>query len=184
MKSYNLTGEGTYMEIGNIIKQNREGRKMSQTDLANKLFISRQAISKWENGSSLPSLENIIAISNILEVSLDELIKGDKRVMEKIQNESKSHTISKVLLPAIVIAMIMSKFLTNILNIPEETISYWVQPMELASIIVLLISLDFKNLKKAFNKVSYVSLMILIICYFIPSIYDFMRGFWMGITGR
>lgn len=60
----------------NIIKF-REENNMSQQELAEKIGISRQSISKWETGNALPSIDNLITLSGMLDVSLDELITGE-----------------------------------------------------------------------------------------------------------
>ncbi len=54
----------------------RTEQQLSQTDIANLLFVSRQAVSKWENGDAEPSLDNLISLSRILNVSLDNIITG------------------------------------------------------------------------------------------------------------
>ena len=59
----------------NIVKY-RQRNKMSQEQLAEALNISRQSISKWETGENLPSIDNLISLSGLLDISLDELITG------------------------------------------------------------------------------------------------------------
>ena len=54
----------------------RTEQQLSQTDIANLLFVSRQAVSKWENGDTEPNLDNLIALARILNVSLENLITG------------------------------------------------------------------------------------------------------------
>lgn len=63
-------------KIGEHIVALRKRKNMSQETLAEKLFVSRQAVSKWERGEALPDTENLIALSDLFSVSLDELIKG------------------------------------------------------------------------------------------------------------
>jgi len=60
------------MQIGKQLQQRRKEQGMSQELLAEKLHISRQSISKWENGSSLPSFANVVAISELFDLSLDD----------------------------------------------------------------------------------------------------------------
>ena len=60
----------------NLIKL-RKGKSWSQEDLAEKLGISRQAVSKWEVGTSKPDIDNIIKISKLFEVSIDELVNNE-----------------------------------------------------------------------------------------------------------
>ena len=63
------------MEIGNKINQLRKLSGMTQEQLAEKLNVSRQTISKWESDSTSPDLESIVKISRIFHVSLDDLMK-------------------------------------------------------------------------------------------------------------
>ncbi|RSU02798.1 hypothetical protein CBF32_05905 [Vagococcus fluvialis] len=66
--------EWVEMIISNNIKKHREAQHFTQEELANRMHISRQSISKWERGDALPSIENLIALSELLDLSLDELI--------------------------------------------------------------------------------------------------------------
>ncbi|MCQ2010806.1 MAG: helix-turn-helix transcriptional regulator [Sporolactobacillus sp.] len=59
------------MDLGNRIKETRERLNMSQDELAEKLDISRQVISKWETGKSYPDIEKILKLSDIFNLSLD-----------------------------------------------------------------------------------------------------------------
>lgn len=58
------------------LKKLRAQKQLSQDNLAEKLYISRQAISKWENGDATPDLDNLIKLAEIFDISLDELILG------------------------------------------------------------------------------------------------------------
>ena len=60
----------------------RKDAGLSQAQLADQLQVSRQSVSKWENGTVLPDIDRIIEISNILQVSLDELVLGKQKVAE------------------------------------------------------------------------------------------------------
>jgi transcriptional regulator with XRE-family HTH domain len=72
------------MNIGKRIQEIRQQKKLTQEQLASDLAISRQAVSKWESGKAIPDIENLMCISNLYGVSLDELIKGDEKVGQKI----------------------------------------------------------------------------------------------------
>ncbi len=63
------------MNIGEKIKNLRKSNNMSQEELAEKLCVSRQSISQWEQNSTQPTLDNLIAISKLFNVSLDEIVK-------------------------------------------------------------------------------------------------------------
>lgn len=73
--------------IGERIYRLRSGNNMSQGELAEKLDVSRQAVSKWENNISIPELDKIAAISELFGVTTDEIIKG-----EAPKEEKKIHT--------------------------------------------------------------------------------------------
>ena len=72
------------MEIGTRIKEQRELKNWSQDELAEILNISRQSISKWELNKVYPSIDMLIKMSDLFDVSLDELIKGDKALKKTI----------------------------------------------------------------------------------------------------
>lgn len=65
------------MTFGEAIKTKREALGLTQQDLADKLFVSRQAICRWENGTRCPDLIMAKKISLVLGISLDELIPGE-----------------------------------------------------------------------------------------------------------
>lgn len=66
------------MSLGERIYRLRTEKNLSQGDLAERLEVSRQSVSKWENNSAVPDLEKIIKLGEIFGVSLDELVKGEK----------------------------------------------------------------------------------------------------------
>ena len=67
--------ETTRKSLGETIQEHRTRCKMTQEFVAETLGVSRQAVSKWENGTSDPSTSNLIALAKLFEVSAEELIK-------------------------------------------------------------------------------------------------------------
>ena len=65
------------MELGRQIRKYRTEANLSQEELAEKVFVSRQTISNWENDKSYPDIKSLVLMSEIFEVSIDNLIKGD-----------------------------------------------------------------------------------------------------------
>ena len=65
------------MTLGEKITTLRNQYEMSQGDLAEKMNVSRQSISKWETGTSVPELEKLIQLSELFHITLDELVKGE-----------------------------------------------------------------------------------------------------------
>ncbi len=74
------------MNLGEKIYQLRTEKNMSQGDLADRLNVSRQSVSKWENNTAVPDLDKLIKICDIFEISLDE-ITGRKVQKEKTRNK-------------------------------------------------------------------------------------------------
>lgn len=72
------------MQIGNQIKRYREKLKLSQEELADKIFVTRQSISNWETGKNYPDIKSISLLCNLFDVSLDQFIEGDIEEMKKI----------------------------------------------------------------------------------------------------
>lgn len=75
-------------KIGEFIKILRVEKKLSQGDLAELLNVTRQTVSKWETGVSLPSLDNIKEMSKIFEVEIEELINGELKLVDDIEKNS------------------------------------------------------------------------------------------------
>ena len=85
------------MEIGNKINQLRKLSGMTQEQLAEKLNVSRQTISKWESDSTFPDLESIVKISRIFYVSLDDLLKeGEAKVENKTDEQITLKDVMKI----------------------------------------------------------------------------------------
>lgn len=71
------------MEIGNQIKKYRAELKLSQEELAERVYVSRQTISNWENEKNYPDIHSLLLLSSVFGISLDELIKGDVEIMKR-----------------------------------------------------------------------------------------------------
>ena len=92
------------MELGIRIKELRNVQGINQDELANKLFVSRQTVSNWENGKSYPDIQSVLLLSEIFDVSVDNLLKGDIEKMEKIVTEDTQQDINKMIVYARVMA--------------------------------------------------------------------------------
>ena len=75
------------MEIGLKLKQTRVKSGFTQEQIAEKLMISRQTVSNWENEKSLPDVVSVMKMSDLYQISLDELLKGDKNMLKKIEKD-------------------------------------------------------------------------------------------------
>lgn len=75
------------MGIADKIKNARIQKGYTQEQAAENLSVSRQTISNWENGRSLPDIISIIKMSELYELSLDEMMKGDKALLKKVERD-------------------------------------------------------------------------------------------------
>lgn len=83
-----LLQEESKMEIGRQIRKYRQELKMSQEELAEKVFVTRQTVSNWENDKNYPDINSLLLLSSLFGISLDILVKGDVEKMEEmIKNE-------------------------------------------------------------------------------------------------
>ncbi|WP_306771318.1 helix-turn-helix domain-containing protein [Agathobacter rectalis] len=64
--------------IGDNIKFYRKKNQLTQDDIAEACNVTRQAVSKWENGESLPTVDNLYALSRLLHTSVDDILIGEK----------------------------------------------------------------------------------------------------------
>lgn len=78
------------METGKQIRKYRSEAGLSQEMLAEKIYVSRQTISNWENDKSYPDINSLLRLSEVFHVSIDILIKGDvEKMKEEIRQEDR-----------------------------------------------------------------------------------------------
>ena len=100
----------------------RKDKRMSQQDLAEALNVSRQAVSRWEVGIAIPSMDNLLALSKLFGVPTDELMGGDKVVgvseSEKTQGSGnrKGRSVLKVILIILAAAALVAAIVITYLN--------------------------------------------------------------------
>lgn len=102
-------GDRDKMELGRQIKRYRNEAGISQDELAEKVYVSRQTISNWENDKNYPDINSLLRLSEIFHVSIDILIKGDVEEMkeairgEDVQRFKKMSNIFAVLFFAMIL---------------------------------------------------------------------------------
>ncbi len=82
------------MNLGERIYQLRNEKNLSQGDLADKLDVSRQSVSKWENNTAVPDLDKLIKLCDIFEISLDELTGREKIERDTMLVETHNSTLT------------------------------------------------------------------------------------------
>ena len=99
------------MMIAEKIKNARIQKGYTQEQVAEKLLVSRQTVSNWENGKSLPDIISIIRMSDLYELSLDELIKGDKALLKKMDKDVRAVKAEKQIMKFAWISIVIGTIL-------------------------------------------------------------------------
>jgi len=94
-------------ELGKKIIKIRKDYNLTQEDFADKYSVTRQTVSSWENSKSYPDLDTLVKISDDFNVSLDILLKEDKKVIEDISNSQRERKDHKKLKKALIVLSII-----------------------------------------------------------------------------
>lgn len=135
------------MEIGNKLKKSRLESKLTQEKVAEEIQVSRQTISNWENEKSYPDIISVIKLSDLYNVSLDELLKGDSEMIKHLEESTNIVSSNKKLLIAFginVIFFILFIFFNGVISSNNYLI------IGAASIGILSISALFYQIIKKF----------------------------------
>ena len=109
-----------FVRVGKKITNLRRQLNMSQEELANSLFITRQCLSKWEVGTSIPNIEMILKLSKIFKVSIEEILCLDDKIEIDEENIFSGHERN----------FIINKLINNELDIKLSNIFYQLSPSE------------------------------------------------------
>lgn len=101
------------MEIGKKLKDARMKSGFTQETVAEKIHVSRQTISNWENEKSYPDIISVIALSDLYSISLDDLLKGDREMMEHLEEctnvvKSTQKLIGAIMLNAVTVILLIA----------------------------------------------------------------------------
>ena len=110
------------MEIGKKLKNARIKAGLTQEKAAEKIDVSRQTISNWENEKSYPDIISVIALSDLYSVSLDELLKGDQKMTKHLAESTNVVKSNKKLTGAIILNIVLMILLIALnMLLPEGT---------------------------------------------------------------
>lgn len=85
---------------GSALRAKREERGLCQDEVSKAIFVSRQTISNWENDKTYPDVQSLLLLSQLFEVSIDELVRGDVVAMQQAIAED-----SRILLAGLLLAL-------------------------------------------------------------------------------
>lgn len=135
-----LQKRGLYMNVGEKILQLRKKMGLSQEELAEKLNVTRQTISKWETNQSSPDFEKIVPLCDLFEITTDELLRGKS---ENIKNLDDSKIRRKTACKVSISVFIY--FLAIIWIISMSTMP-WISEEKTVSVFLLLCAIATVNL--------------------------------------
>ena len=140
------------MELGKHIRKYRTEANISQEELADKVFVSLQTISNWENNKSYPDIKSLVLMSEIFRVSLDQLIKGD---LEKMKQEIDAQEYTKFQKDSNIFAGLFIALL--ILPIPLAELFGWfgIAVYAMVFTIAMVYAIRVERYKKKYNIQTY-----------------------------
>ena len=110
------------MEIGKKLKDARTKSGFTQETVAEKINVSRQTISNWENEKSYPDIISVIELSNLYSISLDDLLKGDEKMMEHLEESTNIVKSNQKLISAIILNIVIVILLITLnLFLPDNS---------------------------------------------------------------
>ena len=116
------------MEFCEKLQELRKSRGLTQEELAEALYVSRTAVSKWESGRGYPSIDSLKEISNYFSVTIDELLSGEKLIfIAEKENKSNIRNICDLLFGA---ADLLS-FLLVVLPLYPKTVDGYIYSMKI-----------------------------------------------------
>jgi transcriptional regulator with XRE-family HTH domain len=106
------------LELGPALKQQRESLGLTQQVLADQLHVTRQTVSRWENGSTYPNLDTLVELSDRLNISLDKLLKSDEvPVVPVVHQISRDVQLKRRYLRSLIVIISMLVLLASLFGL-------------------------------------------------------------------
>ena len=162
-------------KIGKFIAENRKSKKITQSELAEKLGVTDRAISNWENGKNMPDLSLFKPLCDILDITINELISGEKinnkeyneKLEENLINtidyiDKKKNNTNNIKSISILILGILGLFLSQFITNDNQEANY----INIVSMILTIYSIKQLSIKyKWFRKI--IAILLILICIII-----------------
>ena len=134
------------MTISKVIKQKRIEKQLTQEGLAEMLLVSKKTISNWENGRTIPDTENLIQFAKLFDLSLDNILLGEEKIMVKNHTKTLILLFHFVIFLSLVFTLIQSGFFYF-----SHSIATWLL-IFLLSLLLIINTLIINTLIIIFNK--------------------------------
>jgi Predicted transcriptional regulators len=124
------------MTIGERLQTRRKELSLTQQEVADSLHVTRQTISNWEVGKNYPDLQSIIDLSDLYQISLDLLLKGDKNVMKKLNHDTSVVRMNRLIAVSNFIGIFLALSLLLIGGLERTILGNWVIVIPIALIVL------------------------------------------------
>ena len=165
------------MEIEKKLKEVRERAGLTQEQVALSVMVSRQTISNWENGRSLPDIISILKLSDLYCISVDELLKGDQKMQKKLEKDANIANANKTVIfvtAAVTLVALLVYFISLFVGDPlrdfcENAIRWVLFAVGVVFAVTYLINLNknnrFEFIKGVFTmkKLQFLSILLILI---------------------
>lgn len=165
------------MEIEKKLREVREKAGLTQEQVALSAMVSRQTVSNWENGRSLPDIVSILKLSELYSISIDELLKGDQKMQKKLEKDANIAQANKtvILVTAAVTLFSLAVYLVSVfvgdplLDFCENAIRWVLFAVGVVFAVTYLINLNKNNrfdfLKGVFTmkKLQFLSILLILV---------------------
>jgi len=136
------------MEIKEKIKHYRKEKKWTQKELSEQLNVSDKTISSWETGRTYPDLDSLIELADLFEISLDELIIGDKKMIKTLDEKIKRGNYVLPIATASLIAIALITYISLSPNSYSATIMFFLSNALMVGLIIFVLKILINISKK------------------------------------
>lgn len=145
------------IEFNEKLQKLRSDKNWTQEELAEQLFVSRTAISKWESGRGLPNIESLKAISKVFSVSIDDLLSSEELIQAAEEDKKESETSMRSILYGLLDVLNLVFFLLPLFGMKQGDV-------------ILSVSLFSLHSLNAYIRVTYIAILTLTVFYGVAEI--------------
>lgn len=164
------------MNLSTVLKEKRIEGNLTQEEVADQLFVTRQTISNWENGKTLPDIDSLIDLANFYHLSLDNILLKGSDVVEDIKRKEDLARLNKKSVGPIVTTAILILLMYHAIKIDDMFVLGVCSILSLLNVFVLdFFESEAKKIK--FKKKSKKQIIFWLIVFFVGLIIGLLSGY-------
>ena len=169
------------VEIGRLIKEQREKYNLTQEQLAKELNISRESISKRESGKSYPSIHNVVILSDIFNLSLDSLIKKDHDLLVSYDKQYKKNILSRIGMWVITLTFVLC-ILAAVFHMDSVNLLLMTNGPAFIIFLWVLKTINWQSIVYMPTKKTIILFILFCVLFIFPSVYEGVISFFQGVV--